>query len=65
MTRKLSNIALAAVLMCGLSLVAASCSDSNKELSEEEKEQQAEQQADQTWPMLPRSGRWWASSPTT
>ncbi|MBR3011682.1 MAG: hypothetical protein IKH91_12905, partial [Prevotella sp.] len=47
MTRKLSNIALAAVLMCGLSLVAASCSDSNKELSEEEKEQQAEQQADQ------------------
>ena len=47
MTRKLSNIALAAVLMCGLSLVAASCSDSNKELSEEEKEQQAEQQTDQ------------------
>ena len=47
MTKRLFDFVLMTAMTCGLSLVAASCSDKDKELSEEEKEQQAEQQTDQ------------------
>ena len=47
MRKRIFDFVLMAAMTCGLSIVAASCSDKDKELSDEEKEQQAEQQTDQ------------------
>jgi len=47
MTKRLFDFVLMAAITCSLSLVTTSCSDKDKELSDEEKEQQTEQQADQ------------------